>query len=160
MFLRISQNSQENTCAIVSFITKLPAYDFIKKETLAQVLPCEFYEISKNAFSCRAPLAPASILYFWEAAIVNTVQIKSTLLKFFNTLTTLLHLFLRFLENICGINLCYVDFQVQSLHFYKEINSPKKVFRRFQVRLLNSCSKEYLLMGASDFWFWLFVIFR
>ena len=40
VFLEISQNSQENTCAI----------DFIKKESLAQVFPCEFCEISTNAF--------------------------------------------------------------------------------------------------------------
>ena len=38
MFLKISQNSQENTCA------------FIKKETLAQVFSCEFCQISKNNF--------------------------------------------------------------------------------------------------------------
>ena len=39
VFLKISQNSQENTCARVSFLTKLQASvcNFIKKETLAQV---------------------------------------------------------------------------------------------------------------------------
>ena len=48
MFLEISQNSQENTCARVSFLAKKS--NFIKKETLAQVLSCEFCEISKNTF--------------------------------------------------------------------------------------------------------------
>ena len=38
VFLEISQNSQENTCARVSFLIKL------------QVFSCEFCEISKNAF--------------------------------------------------------------------------------------------------------------
>ena len=38
VFLEISQNSQENTC------------NLIKKETLAQVFSCEFWEISKNTF--------------------------------------------------------------------------------------------------------------
>ena len=38
VFLKISQNSQENTCA------------FIKKEALAQVFSCEFCQISKNNF--------------------------------------------------------------------------------------------------------------
>ena len=38
MSLEISQNSQENTCV------------FIKKETLAQMFSCEFYEISKHTF--------------------------------------------------------------------------------------------------------------
>ena len=45
LFLEISQNSQENTCARVSFLIKLQACDFIKKGTLAQVFSCEFCEI-------------------------------------------------------------------------------------------------------------------
>ena len=31
------------------------ACNFIKKESLAQVLPCEFFEISKNTFFYRTP---------------------------------------------------------------------------------------------------------
>ena len=50
VFLEISKNSQKNTCARVSFLIKLQACNFIKKETLAQVLSCEFWEISKNSF--------------------------------------------------------------------------------------------------------------
>ena len=38
VFLEILQNSQEN------------AYNFIRKKTLAQVFPCEFWEISNNTF--------------------------------------------------------------------------------------------------------------
>ena len=49
MFLEILQNSQESTCVRLSFLIKLQAY-FIKKETLAQVFSCEFYEISKTPF--------------------------------------------------------------------------------------------------------------
>ena len=45
VFLEISQNSQENTCARVPFL--------IKKETPAQVFSCEFCEISKNTFSAE-----------------------------------------------------------------------------------------------------------
>ena len=62
VFLEISQNSQENTCARVSFIIKLQASacNFIKKETLAQVFSCEFCEISKNTFSYRTPPVAAS----------------------------------------------------------------------------------------------------
>ena len=37
VFVKISQNLQENTCARVSFLIKLQAYNFIKKETRAQV---------------------------------------------------------------------------------------------------------------------------
>ena len=40
LFLEILQNSQENTCARVSFLTKLQASD----------LSCDFYKISKNTF--------------------------------------------------------------------------------------------------------------
>ena len=53
VFLEISQNSQENTCARVSFLIKLqnkPATLFLKKETLAQEFSYEFCEISKNTF--------------------------------------------------------------------------------------------------------------
>ena len=53
MFLEISQNSQENTCA--------QACNFIKKETLEQVFSCEFCEISKNIFSYRTPPVDASV---------------------------------------------------------------------------------------------------
>ena len=52
VFLEISQNSQENTCARISFLINLQASacNFTKKETLTQVLFCEFYEISKSTF--------------------------------------------------------------------------------------------------------------
>ena len=51
MFLNILQNSQEKTCARVSFLIKLQAScNFIKKETPTQVFSCEFCEISKNTF--------------------------------------------------------------------------------------------------------------
>ena len=53
--LKISQTSQEYTCVRVSFLKKLQAsvYNFIKKETLAQVLSCQFCEIFKNTFFNR-----------------------------------------------------------------------------------------------------------
>ena len=35
--------------------------NFIKKETLAQVFYCEFYEISKNTFFQRIALVAASV---------------------------------------------------------------------------------------------------
>ena len=38
------------------------ACDFIKKEILAQVFSCEFYEISKNTFFHRTSLVAASDL--------------------------------------------------------------------------------------------------
>ena len=42
-------------------IWRQQACNFIKKETLEQVFSCEFCEISKNAFSYRAPLVVASV---------------------------------------------------------------------------------------------------
>ena len=47
LFLKYT-NAQENTCARVSFLGKLQVSfcNFVKKETLAQVLLCEFCEIS------------------------------------------------------------------------------------------------------------------
>ena len=46
------------------FLIKLQAeaYNFIKKETLAQVFSCEFCEISKNTFFYRTPLVATSVL--------------------------------------------------------------------------------------------------
>ena len=49
--LKISQNSQENTCPRASFL-----------ETLAQVFSCEFCEIFTNPYLNRTPLVAASDL--------------------------------------------------------------------------------------------------
>ena len=53
VFLKISQNSQENTCAWIFFFNRLKtltACNFIKKETLAQMLSCESCEIFKKTY--------------------------------------------------------------------------------------------------------------
>ena len=52
LFLKVSQNSQENTIVRASFSIKLQAStcNFIEKETLAQVFSCEFCEILKKTF--------------------------------------------------------------------------------------------------------------
>ena len=49
LFLKMSKNSQENTCARVYFLIKL------------QASACEFCEISKKTFSYRTPLVTASV---------------------------------------------------------------------------------------------------
>ena len=66
VFLEISQNSREKTCARFSFSIKLQALarNFIKKETLAQIFSYEFCEISKNAFSHRTPPLAVSQVFF------------------------------------------------------------------------------------------------
>ena len=52
VLLKISQNSQENTCARPSFLIKLLAWglQLIKKEALAQVFFYDLREIFKNTF--------------------------------------------------------------------------------------------------------------
>ena len=64
LLLNISQNWQLNNCARVLFFVKLQAKtcNFIKKETLTQVFFCEFYEIFRNNFFHKAPLAAASVM--------------------------------------------------------------------------------------------------
>ena len=48
VFLKILQNSQENTCAKVSFLIKMQAQ--------AQVFSCELWKISNNTFAYRTQL--------------------------------------------------------------------------------------------------------
>ena len=65
VFLKISQNLQENTYARVSFLINLQVWgNFIKKEAQAQVLSCEFCKILKNAFFHRTP--PVAVSDFCE----------------------------------------------------------------------------------------------
>ena len=59
----ISQNSQENICAGISFLIKLLTlyiYSFIKNKSLAQVFSCEFCEICKNTFFAEHDRATVS----------------------------------------------------------------------------------------------------
>ena len=57
------QNSQETNCARVSFLIKLQVEDcnLIKKEALAPVFSCEFFETSKNNFCYRTLPVAASL---------------------------------------------------------------------------------------------------
>ena len=53
--------------ALEKYITwDLEACNFTKKETLAQVLSCEFCEISKNTFFYRTPLVADSKIRRFE----------------------------------------------------------------------------------------------
>ena len=81
VLLEITQNSQENTCAKVSFLIKFQASgsNFIKKDTLAQVFSCEICKISKNTFLNRTPLSycfwkPLSMHWkIWKAFSINNI---------------------------------------------------------------------------------------
>ena len=82
VFLKTSQNSQENTCARVSFLIKRlthEAWNFIKKETLAQVFTCEFSEISKNTFFTEQF---RWLLLYHTSSMVRTVLINFLLETF------------------------------------------------------------------------------
>ena len=48
------------------FYCRLRPAAVLKKETLAQVFSCEFYEISKNTFSYRTPPEAASVLNIYR----------------------------------------------------------------------------------------------
>ena len=72
--LEISQNSQENTCARVSF-SKKRKKRLKKKETLTQVFSCEFYEISKKTFFYRTPpVAAFQKLFIPSWSLMNTTR--------------------------------------------------------------------------------------
>ena len=81
MFLTISQNSQENTCARASFLIKLQARacSFVKRETLAQVFSCEFCEVFKDTFFTKHlrvtayvtfPFSSGSFLYSLQVTLI------------------------------------------------------------------------------------------
>ena len=78
VLLEISQNSQESTCARVSFLNKWQdsGLNFVKKQTLAQLFSCELCEISKNTILHRTPLVAAS-----EIQLENTCARVSFLIK-------------------------------------------------------------------------------
>ena len=62
MFLKILQNSQENTCAGVSFLIKFQGFGFIKKGAVKQLCTCEFCEIFTNIFfKGSSPVAASQI---------------------------------------------------------------------------------------------------
>ena len=71
VFLKISQNSPENACAKASFLVKLQAKtcNFLKKETLVQLLSGEYWEISQeHLFYGTPPMAASGVLtrlIFW-----------------------------------------------------------------------------------------------
>ena len=59
VFLKISQNTQENICARVYFLIKLnaSACNFIMKESLVQVFSSEFFKIFNTTFFTEHPWA-------------------------------------------------------------------------------------------------------
>ena len=64
-----------NACARISFLIKLHACNFIKKETLAQVFSCEFFKIFKNTLFTEQLWRTASVSLTIQAlSLVNLVN--------------------------------------------------------------------------------------
>ena len=68
VFLEISQNSQGNTSARVSFLITL--------HNLAQVFSCEFCETSNNTFPYRTPPVFASVIYVASVSILLEMNLQ------------------------------------------------------------------------------------
>ena len=79
VFLKILQNSQENTCARVSFLIKLhtPGLQLYWKETLVQVFCCEFCEISRNTLFAEHLWTTASVTTKYNRIIIRNFHITA-----------------------------------------------------------------------------------
>ena len=75
VFLKISQNSQENICAGVSFLIKLQASNFIEKETLAQVFPVNFSKFLGASSSTEHLQWLLLFLMLWNAFRQSGLQL-------------------------------------------------------------------------------------
>ena len=53
------------------------AYNFIKKEILAQVFSCEFYEISKNIYFYKTIPVAASVHWKWISNCTAFSSVKT-----------------------------------------------------------------------------------
>ena len=79
VLLKISQNSQENTCTRVSFLIKLhtPGLQLYWKETLVQVFWCEFCEISRNTLFAEHLWTTASVTTKYNRIIIRNFHITA-----------------------------------------------------------------------------------
>ena len=121
LFLEILQNSLETNCARVSLLIKLQAWR-CSMETMAQVVYCELYEISKNTFSYGTPPVAAS----GDSIKVFTVIIWGSTSFFYHFLN--LHwTWKTFLDlKICCINVHKgLEFHIFDLVHRKASNSIK-----------------------------------
>ena len=72
VFLKISQNSQENTCARVYFLIKPSGLQFYWKETPTQPFSCEICEIFRNIFTEHLRWLLFSLvesLFIWQVVL-------------------------------------------------------------------------------------------
>ena len=77
VLLKISQNSQENTCARVSFSIK---FFFIKEETLAQCFPVNFVKFLRTLISIghlRMTVSEAGFLFQIASSMNPKTSLKN-----------------------------------------------------------------------------------
>ena len=70
-------------------LQRFQACNFIKKETLAQVFSCEFYEIFKNTFFTELPRTTASVNILFSIRINECVSIALYCSSFILSLYTI-----------------------------------------------------------------------
>ena len=104
MFLNISQNSQENICTKAYFLIKLSeACNFIKKNTLAKVLFCEFCEFFKKAFFTENLRVTASDIWM-QVVVIHNLNLLCNLQRY--TLHFLFCEFSQWRMLQCRLNFC------------------------------------------------------
>ena len=75
LFLKIPQNSQENTCSESLFL--IMACNFVKKETLTQVFPVNFANFKTTYF-----IEPLRVTAFLRTPVLNNICERLLLLTF------------------------------------------------------------------------------
>ena len=108
MVLKISQNSQENTCVRA-------LSNFIEKETLPQVFSCEFCEIFENTYFIEHILTTASEWFELNCAL----RLREAIRSFRNRRSEVFckKSVLKNLTKFTGKHLCETLTQVFSVNF-------------------------------------------
>ena len=125
VLLKISRNSQENTCARASFLINLQTSGLelhLKQKNLAHVPSCEFCDIFKNTFYRTLPLAVWHCLFFSFSCSKrwNTRLFISNTFFQLNLLKALRQLVWRFLQKWKNA----LDWKKCRILMFSEIFSP------------------------------------
>ena len=103
-------------------------WNFIKKETLAQVFSCEFCEIFKNTFSYRAPLVVGSVVISRKIWSLKETRVQAAVM-----------FFSRILWNYEGTRLFWRKVLIVII-FY----AIKPSFNVWNIQILSFCGKLFL----------------
>ena len=80
MFLKVLQNSQENTCAGASYLINLQAA--LKLETLAQLFSCEFCEIFKKIILKNSSVRLLLYFLLLDYILLHLIQFSKQMFLF------------------------------------------------------------------------------